>query len=186
MSCWDMSAGRAGRVGPENKSDYFAVYIDGKPAELVPWEAPIECRHIDLATTDVVRLNDGFLPSMTELAAEQMRGEERPADAPEDTPDIEGWEIALDTPDFSAGGISAAEFAGAINTLSRIWAAVTAPIERMARALADAWEFQQAVKWAEVYNKPLASRYRHTKKKRTRKKCAKRILAQYREGVHGC
>ena len=34
-----------------------------------------------------------------------------------------------------------------------------------------------------AYNRPLAYRYRHTEKKRTRKKYAKRILAWYREEV---
>lgn len=59
-----------------------------------------------------------------------------------------------------------------------------------ARAVADAWgaivaaeEFRKALRWAEAANKPLAYRYRHTKKKRTRKKYAKRILAWYREEV---
>ena len=44
-------------------------------------------------------------------------------------------------------------------------------------------EFREAMRWASVYNRPLAYRYRHTKKKRTRKKYAKRILAWYREEV---
>lgn len=98
----------------------------------------------------------------------------------------EGEEIVPDTPDFSAfsaGGISTAEFTDALNTVSRMWAAEAANIEKMARALARAWEFQQAVKWAEAYNRPLAYRYHHTKKKRTRKKYAKRILAWYREEI---
>lgn len=98
----------------------------------------------------------------------------------------EGEEIVPDTPDFSAfsaGGISAAEFTDAINAMSRVWAAAAANIEKMARALARAWEFQQAVKWAEAFNRPLAYRYHHTKKKRTRKKYAKRILAWYREEI---
>lgn len=36
---------------------------------------------------------------------------------------------------------------------------------------------------AEAANRPLACCYHHTKKKRIRKKCAKRILAWYREEV---
>lgn len=59
-----------------------------------------------------------------------------------------------------------------------------------ARAVADAWgaimaaeEFRKALRWAEAANKPLAYRYHHTKKKRIRKKCAKRILAWYQEEV---
>lgn len=42
---------------------------------------------------------------------------------------------------------------------------------------------REAMRWASVYNRPLAYRYRHTKKKRTRKKYAKRILTWYREEV---
>lgn len=49
--------------------------------------------------------------------------------------------------------------------------------------LLGALEFREAMRWASVYNRPLAYRYRHTKKKRTRKKYAKRILAWYREEV---
>ena len=59
-----------------------------------------------------------------------------------------------------------------------------------ARAVADAWgaivaaeEFRKALRWAEAANRLLACRYHHTKKKRIRKKCAKRILAWYREEV---
>ena len=44
-------------------------------------------------------------------------------------------------------------------------------------------KIQEAMRWASVYDRPLAYRYRHTKKKRTRKKYAKRILAWYREEV---
>ena len=50
-----------------------------------------------------------------------------------------------------------------------------------ARAVAE--EFRKALRWAEAANKPLACRYRRTKKKRIRKKYAKRILAWYREEV---
>ena len=52
---------------------------------------------------------------------------------------------------------------------------------REQRAIREAVE--EAMRWASVYNRPLAYRYRHTKKKRTRKKYAKRILAWYREEV---
>ena len=63
-------------------------------------------------------------------------------------------------------------------------------LEEATRAVADAWEaikgaaeFQKAMRLASAYNRPLAYRYRHTKKKRTRKKYAKRILAWYREEI---
>ncbi len=106
---------------------------------------------------------------------------------------MEGGEIVPDTPDISAGGVSVADITAAIGTMSKAWAAVSVVIEEAARAvrqivrqLARAWEFQQAMKWAEAYNRPLANRYHHTKKKRTRKKYAKQILAWYWEEVRGC
>lgn len=67
---------------------------------------------------------------------------------------------------------------------------MTITLEQAGKALARVWaacrealEFQEAMRWASVYNRPLAYRYRHTKKKRTRKKYAKRILTWYREEV---
>lgn len=44
-------------------------------------------------------------------------------------------------------------------------------------------ELETALRWASCYYRPAFNRYRHTKKKRTRKKYAKRILAWYREEV---
>ena len=98
----------------------------------------------------------------------------------------ESGKIVQDTPDFSAGGVSAAEITAAIGAASRAWAAASTTVEKMAGALAKAWELYQAMKWVEAYNKPLASRYHHTKKKRIRKKYARRILIWYREEVHEC
>lgn len=78
----------------------------------------------------------------------------------------------------------------AMKSLAGVWDAICATIEQAGKALASVWaacwaalEFQEAMRWASVYNRPLAYRYRHTKKKRTRKKYAKRILAWYREEV---
>ena len=78
---------------------------------------------------------------------------------------------------------------GEIQEISMVAEEPTA-IERAGKALARVWqaarvalEFQEAMRWASVYNRPLAYRYRHTKKKRTRKKYAKRILTWYREEV---
>lgn len=78
----------------------------------------------------------------------------------------------------------------AVKSLTGAWDAVCTAIERAGKALARVWqaarvalEFQEAMRWASVYNRPLAYRYRHTKKKRTRKKYAKRILTWYREEV---
>ena len=78
----------------------------------------------------------------------------------------------------------------AMKSLAGAWGAICTTIEQAGKALARVWaacrealEFQEAMRWASVYNRPLAYRYRHTKKKRTRKKYAKRILAWYREEV---
>lgn len=78
----------------------------------------------------------------------------------------------------------------AVKSLTGAWDAVCTAIERAERRWPRVWqaarvalEFQEAMRWASVYNRPLAYRYRHTKKKRTRKKYAKRILTWYREEV---
>ena len=78
----------------------------------------------------------------------------------------------------------------AMKSLARAWDQTCATVEQAGKALARVWqaarvalEFQEAMRWASVYNRPLAYRYRHTKKKRTRKKYAKRILTWYREEV---
>ena len=67
--------------------------------------------------------------------------------------------------------------------LAVIWAEAAAAMRNMVAAMVRAREMEKAIRWAEVANKPLAYRYHHTKKKRTRKKYAKRILAWYREEV---
>lgn len=96
-------------------------------------------------------------------------------------------------PTIFSGGSAAItlEQAGeAMKSLAGAWDAICTTLERAGKALARVWascrealEFQEAMQWASVYNRPLAYRYRHTKKKRTRKKYAKRILAWYREEV---
>ena len=75
-------------------------------------------------------------------------------------------------PEISLAAEEPTEAEQAGKALARVWAACR-----------EALEFQEAMRWASVYNRPLAYRYRHTKKKRTRKKYAKRILAWYREEV---
>ena len=62
--------------------------------------------------------------------------------------------------------------------VAKLWDAIVV----QARAAA---EFREAMRWAERFNRPLANRYHRTKKKRTRKKYAKRILAWYRTEVAG-
>lgn len=78
----------------------------------------------------------------------------------------------------------------AMKSLAGAWDAICTTVEQAGKAVARVWaacrealEFQEAMRLASAYNRPLAYRYRHTKKKRTRKKYAKRILAWYREEV---
>ena len=67
--------------------------------------------------------------------------------------------------------------------LAVIWAEAAAAVRNIVATMVRAREMKKAIRWAEVANNPLAYRYHHTKKKRTRKKYAKRILAWYREEV---
>ena len=59
-------------------------------------------------------------------------------------------------------------------------------IQRVAAEVAEQQEMEMALRWASVDNRPLYTRYRHTKKKRIRKKYAKRILEWYRTEVAPC
>ena len=87
---------------------------------------------------------------------------------------------------FSGGSatITLEQASEAMKSLAGVWDAICTTLEQAGKALARVWaacrealEFQEAMRWASVYDRPLAYRYRHTKKKRTRKKYAKRILA---------
>ena len=78
----------------------------------------------------------------------------------------------------------------AVKLLAEAWDAICATLAAASKAAAKVWaayleaeEFQAAVRWADAYNHKLAARYHRTKKKRTRKKYAKRIVAWYREEV---
>lgn len=53
----------------------------------------------------------------------------------------------------------------------------------VAAAVEAQHEMETALWWARCCNRPLYNRYTHTKKKRTRKKYAKRILEWYRTEV---
>ena len=57
---------------------------------------------------------------------------------------------------------------------------------KVAAEVAAQQEMETALRWASVDNRPLYNRYRHTKKKRIRKKYAKRILEWYRTEVAPC
>lgn len=55
--------------------------------------------------------------------------------------------------------------------------------EAVAAQIEEKHELETALRWASCYYRPAFNRYRHTKKKRTRKKYEKKILAWYREEV---
>ena len=94
-------------------------------------------------------------------------------------------------------GVTAEQATEACRKLGEAWAQVTMTIEAMAPAFCR-WirkvaaeveakhEMEMALRWASVDNRPLYNRYRHTKKKRIRKKYAKRILEWHRTEVAPC
>lgn len=94
-------------------------------------------------------------------------------------------------------GVTAEQATEACRKLGEAWAQVTMTIEATAPAFCR-WirkvaaeveakhEMETALRWASVDNRPLYNRYRHTKKKRIRKKYAKRILEWYRTEVVPC
>ena len=108
---------------------------------------------------------------------------------------MEGGEIVPDTPDFSEGAVKLdpEKLAAAIATvkdmvaaLAPVWEQLAKTVRKITNAILRGYEWEQAIRWAAVYNPRLVRFYRHTKKKRIRKKYAKRILAWYREEVRGC
>lgn len=92
--------------------------------------------------------------------------------------------------------IDAERLAEADRLLSEVWQNIVRTIEEVAGSLGN-WlkavaaeveaqhEMETALRWASVDNRKLYNRYRHTKKRRTRKKYAKRILKWYRAEVLG-
>lgn len=90
-------------------------------------------------------------------------------------------------PEVSAG-ISVEQLTQAMASMTAIWEGITVTISDAAEGLREFFtavarrlELKVAIRWAEIYNPRLVHFYRHTKKGRTRKKYAKRILAWYRE-----
>lgn len=100
---------------------------------------------------------------------------------------VEDGEIIPDTPDFSAGGVSAADaadVADAMATASKAWADISITMEMEAEGIQKffhAMVLAVAVRCAMVLEPAMAHRYLHTKKKRIRKKYEKRIMAWFRE-----
>ena len=92
-------------------------------------------------------------------------------------------EIGQDLPEITPD-VSAADAAEAMATASKAWADVSITMEVAAeglRAFMYSMELGMAVHLARIFEPDLARRYIHTKKKRTRKKYEKRILAWFRE-----
>lgn len=88
------------------------------------------------------------------------------------------------TPDYSAGGVSAEDAAEAMATASKAWADLSITMEVAAEGINEffhAMELAGAVWVARIFEPEMVHRYIHTKKKRTRKKYEKRILAWFRE-----
>ena len=84
------------------------------------------------------------------------------------------------TPDYSAGGVTAEEAAAA----AEIWGDMSVTVEvaeENLRAFFYSMELALALHLARIFKPELVRRYRHTKKKRTRKKYEKRIMAWFRE-----
>ena len=100
----------------------------------------------------------------------------QPVEIGQDLPEI--------TPDYSAGGVSAEDAAEAMAAASKAWADVSITMEVAAenlRAFFYSMELALAVHLARIFKPELVRRYQHTKKKRTRKKYEKRILAWFGE-----
>ncbi len=88
------------------------------------------------------------------------------------------------TPDYSAGGVSAEEASAAMATASKVWADVSITMEVAADGMREffrAMELSAAIWVVRIFEPEMVHRYLHTKKKRTRKKYKKRILAWFRE-----
>ena len=88
------------------------------------------------------------------------------------------------TPDHSAGGVSATEAAQSLAAMTADMAGVSMTMEITAEGIKeffDAIELANAIRLARSFEPGMVHLYVHTKKKRTRKKYEKRILAWFRE-----
>ncbi len=88
------------------------------------------------------------------------------------------------TPDYSAGGVSAEDAAEAVESMAAAMAGVSITMEVAAEGIREffhAMELATAIWVARIFEPEMVHRYLHTKKKRTRKKYEKRILAWFRE-----
>lgn len=104
------------------------------------------------------------------------------------------WGNATTLPEIT---VDPEKVAAAAETLRKAWAGIMTSFEVAAEAFGKRirsiaaevearHEMETALRWARCCNRPLYNRYRHTKKKRIRKKYAKRILEWYRTEVAPC
>lgn len=95
----------------EERDTLQALIHEAKAANIAQ-EPPKEYRHIDpaeAAMPDALRANDGFLPSMAELAGEQMRAEAETAAEAEETPPQKPFYIGPSEAEHSASKTTASE-----------------------------------------------------------------------------
>lgn len=104
----------------------------------------------------------------------------------------EAWRNTTTLPEIT---VEPETVAAACESLRKTWDRIRASFEveafgKWIRSVAAEVEAQHkmetALRWARCCNRPLYNRYTHTKKKRTRKKYAKRILEWYRTEVAPC
>lgn len=145
-------------MGEDNKATSMVAYLDGQPVGEIPETLP------DLAPAP---------------------------DAAAEVPPLQAALSSLSTVEIR---IDPEEAARLVSSVKEAWQSILLAFEPVAEAF-RAWirsiaaevaaheEMEKALRWASIGNRPLYNRYRHTKKKRTRKKYAKRILAWYREEV---
>ena len=87
-------------------------------------------------------------------------------------------------PDYSAGGVSAAEAEESLAAMTAAMSGMTITMEVAVEGLQEFFyhlELAAALHLARVFEPELANRYRRTKKKRIRKKYEKRIIAWFGE-----
>lgn len=150
-------------MGEENRADDLVVYADGQPVG--------HAGEIEMVTLTEV----GTMPEECVMDL-QVSVTDKPPE------EVKGMEDSL-APFSMQMTISCKEAEAAMEEITRQAAAARGAIQAFFRRIVEVWEeiqLREAVRWAEAYNRPLAWRYHHTKKKRTRKKYAKRIMAWYR------
>lgn len=93
------------------------------------------------------------------------------------------------TPDYSAGSVSAAEAEERLAAMTAAMSGMTITMEVAVEGLQEFFyylELAAALHLARILKPELANRYRRTKKKRTRKKYEKRIMAWFGEVWEKC